>query len=132
LTVANIRCDKDPKHLDVDKWRTKLSSDLQNCLPNTLRLLMAYGDDPEQLETVLQLKMKKKEQNDSDHPSKNCTGTSLDAIKKPLKRLKTDLDSNGSMPTLFQAVLDIKDDEIDVSFFILKQDPNRIYVQIRS
>jgi hypothetical protein len=118
LAVAHIRRDKDPEHFEVDKWRRKLSSDLQNCTTNTLRLLMAYGNDPKQLETVLQLKMKENNQNDSDHSSKNCTGTSLDAIKKPLKRLKTDLDSNGSMPTLFQAVLDIKDDEIDVSFFI--------------
>ena len=73
---------------------------------------MAYGNDPKELETVIKAKM------DKENSSENPTDTSLENIIKPLRQLNKNLNQNSSS-NLFQTILAIKDDEIDVSFLIL-------------
>lgn len=75
---------------------------------------MAYGDDPQQVKSVIQAKM-------SLLGPKN----SIDSITEPLKSLKKDMERN-PMPNMFSAVRNLKDRNANVSFSFIKTSMNTL------
>ncbi|CAF2043353.1 unnamed protein product [Rotaria magnacalcarata] len=101
--VANVRRERKYKQLNIDQWKKNLPSDINNCPEHILKLAMAYGDDPNDVKAVLEEKM---------NESQEETNTSLVKIIAPLKALKKEL-SGIRPPNLFQAVLNIKNNEFN-------------------
>ncbi|CAF1200057.1 unnamed protein product [Rotaria sordida] len=102
--VANIRRSRNSKQLNAEEWKTYLSQDNNNCPDSILEILMAYGDNPIQVKTVLQKKI-----NEIESP----TDTSLDKIIEPLKKLKKETSDFSASSNLFNTVLKIDDNKID-------------------
>jgi len=109
--VADIRRKRNPEQLDIKKWKKNLPSDIKQCRDSTLRSLMAYGDDPSQMATLLKTKIDKESSNEDP------TATSLENIIEPLKELRKDSNKMSSL-NLFRIILDIDANEIDVSFLL--------------
>jgi hypothetical protein len=109
MEIANIKAEEDHDQYDVKDWKRQLPSNLRSCSDNVLRASMAYGNDPNKVETILEAKMN---QNNSDE---NSGDTSLDKLTGPLTKLKKELDKN-PLNNLFHAVRRINDGETDVSF----------------
>ena len=65
---------------------------------------MAYGDDPNEVKSIIQEKIHKT----------NSTNGSLNNILGPLKKLKTELDRS-EPPNLLRDVRSVENHEIDVS-----------------
>ncbi len=101
--MAKIRCQRNPSKFEIHEWKKHLPSSIDDCPDSILRESMAYGDTPSQVGPVLQAKLK------------NFKDTSIDKIIDPLKKLDGKL-SHSSSSDLFRAVLDISDNQIDVSF----------------
>jgi hypothetical protein len=114
LTVANIRHEKYPDQCDFTQWKRNLPRDIQKCPDSILRVSMAYGNDPQEIKSIIQTKMNQTNLN------VNSTDPSLNNIIDPLKRLKRELDNN-RQPNLFLAVRNIDDRDINVSFCFISK-----------
>ncbi|CAF4044021.1 unnamed protein product [Rotaria sp. Silwood2] len=106
LEVAKIRREYDPDQYDVEELKKQLPRDLQNCSESILRVSMAYGNDPQQIESIIQSKMNSINLND------NVNSISLDNIIEPLIKLKKDLKEN-PLKDIFGAVRNINDRNTD-------------------
>ncbi|CAF4280622.1 unnamed protein product, partial [Adineta steineri] len=104
--VSSIRRDMNPGDLRTKKWINRLPDGFQLCSDSTLRLSMAYGDDPNQVLTILKEKMNKEDS------IENPADTSLINITEPLKQINKVLKKKPSY-NLFRAVLEVGNHEID-------------------
>ncbi|CAF2076539.1 unnamed protein product [Rotaria magnacalcarata] len=106
LEVTKIKANLNPDENDIEQWRNQLPRDIRNCPDCALRVSMAYGDNPQQIKSVIQSKM-------SINPTDNINATvSFDNLIEPLKKLNKDLESN-PMRNLFFAVHNITDPNMD-------------------
>ena len=106
--VAKIRSGIDPDQCNPDRWKKDLPSNLRACPKGVLTASMAYGDNPRDVQSIIESKMNKTS-SDGD-----VTDTSLDKIITPLKRLKRELDRNKS-PNILKSIRELDDKNIDVS-----------------
>ncbi|CAF4223067.1 unnamed protein product, partial [Adineta steineri] len=104
--VSKIRREINPVDLRTQNWINRLPDGFQLCSDSTLRLSMAYGDDPKQVLTILKEKMNK------EGSTEDPTDTSLINITEPLEQISKDLKKKSSY-NLFRAVLDVGNHEID-------------------
>lgn len=118
--MAKIRCEKNPEQFNRQKWKEGLSSTINNCADSILDESMAYGDDPSQVEAIVQAKMKKDYSSSNTSENRDPVDTSVDNIIDPLKKLRGKL-CRPSPRDLFYAVLAVDEKEINVSFFICYQ-----------
>ncbi|CAF3605581.1 unnamed protein product [Rotaria sordida] len=51
LEVAKIKRDYDPYQCDIERLKAQLPHDIKNCPDSILRVSMAYGNDPQQIES---------------------------------------------------------------------------------
>jgi len=109
LEVANIRRSANPEQCDFNRWKRNLPRDIQNCSKTVLSASMAYGNDPREVQSIIEMKM------NSTNSNKDPTDTSLDNIIGPLKKLKKELDKNKS-PNLFNDIRNFDDRDIGVCF----------------
>ncbi len=108
LDVANIRRKKYPDECNFNEWKTNLPRDIQNCPDSILRVSMAYGNDPNEIKSILQTKI------NNTNSNVNSTDPLLNNIIGPLRRLKEELDNN-QKPNLFRAVQNIDNRDINVN-----------------
>ncbi|CAF0777363.1 unnamed protein product [Rotaria sordida] len=106
LEVAKIKRDYDPYQCDIERLKAQLPHDIKNCPDSILRVSMAYGNDPQQIESVIKSKMKIIDSND------NIDAGLLDNIIEPLKLLKKDMERN-PIRNIFNAVHNINDHNTD-------------------
>ncbi|CAF1234668.1 unnamed protein product [Adineta steineri] len=104
--VSRIRREINPRDLHPHYWKDRLPVDLQQCSDSVLRHSMAYGDDPNQVLTILKEKMNK------EGSIEDPTDALLINITEPLKQISKNLEKKPSY-NLFRAVLDVANHEID-------------------
>jgi hypothetical protein len=112
--VGKIRCSAHPDQCNFDRWKKDLPRDLRSCSKAVLTASMAYGNNPGEVQSIIETKM-----NDTNSDG-DTTDTSLDNIISPLKRLKKELDRNKS-PNLFKSIRDFDNRNINCAnrlFFI--------------
>jgi hypothetical protein len=100
--VVNIRRKNNINQCNIKQWKKDLPRDIQNCSDRILRESMAYGNNPNEVKSIIQSKMN----------NTSPTDTSLDGIIDPLKTLKKDLERS-EPPNLFRAIHKIDDSDIE-------------------
>ncbi|CAM4935235.1 unnamed protein product [Rotaria socialis] len=106
LEVTKIKASISPHENDIEQWKKQLPRDIRNCPDCALRVSMAYGDNPQQVKSVIQSKM-------SLNPTDNINATvSFDNLIAPLKTLNKDLENN-PMRNIFFAVRNIPDQNMN-------------------
>ena len=107
--MADIRCHANPAECDINKLKRKLRSNLRDCPKTILQQSMAYGNNIDEIESIIESKM-----DGADGDDEIPTDTSIENLIDPLKMLKRDLDKTKS-PPLFKDVRKFGDNQMDVS-----------------
>ncbi|CAF0976648.1 unnamed protein product [Adineta steineri] len=100
LEIAKIRRKRNPNRYELEQWKQQLPYEIKNCSDSILRVSMAYGDNPNQIKSVIQSKMN--EINSNVDPIE----TSLENIAEPLRKLRSELERT-PLTNVFRAVHNI-------------------------
>ncbi|CAF0734955.1 unnamed protein product [Adineta steineri] len=100
LEIAKIRRKRNPNRYELEQWKQQLPYEIKNCSDSILRVSMAYGDNPNQIKSVIQSKMN--EINSNVDPME----TSLENIAEPLRKLRSELERT-PLTNVFRAVHNI-------------------------
>ena len=100
---------------ELNELRKKIAYDIPDVSDVLLRRCMAYGGTPNQVKAVLRAMATKEKVDDNSSLTETRAENSFGSVFESLRQLRSKLDSK-SGPSLFQAVLGINENEIDVSF----------------
>ena len=105
--VAALRQEANPEQCDINELKARLPRNLRDCPKAILQQSMAYGDNSDEIASIIESKM-----NDSNGNG-NPTDTSLENVIDPLKKLRKDMDKNRTR-NLFKEIRQFPDNQIDV------------------
>jgi hypothetical protein len=117
--TAEAKSNLYPTEYHITRWQEQLSFHVDNSSSDLIRLSMAYVKTPERIEPIFQRKKEQRTRKTNAQQIEESTETSLQNIIAPLNQLKQEKPRKGA-PNLFNAVLSFSDDQIDVSFKLIK------------
>ena len=113
--VANIRRKEIVEEPNDDAWEKELRRYAPQCSDDLFDISRAYGDDLKRVAAILQAKIDNPPVVSDTNKDDTPVATSFDdkgiVVLKKLKRLE-----NPKPSTLFRAILEMNDTEIDVSY----------------